>query len=960
MDLAAIAAVAAVIVKIYSFYQAAVNLMGGGGPDVDSEILDGVQEISQQLTSVQDSINTLQQAVAANTAAIELSAIDAAATAVGVAKGQAVTASEQYATWVQGGRTDAALLSTAQNNSQTAANTFATTPTFWIFPAANQSAGVAENVFDYRIALVQYVYSLTVRLTIIMSTEAGWATNPTILAELGTHAQWLGNVVDRMQAAITPNKGTGVLTEGSSCYFWVETSDTVSGLSTDPYQSELFTSTQDAQALLSFMETDQFTEVRNQIGLTTVMLFQSLLTWYAAGSPIADTWTPWQAVAPSIGPDASLNLAIGSVFPLIACSSEPSGLSLFWVAPDYSINCTQMSPGGNWSQPTVVMPAGTAGALSEGSNPLSSTVVQAVSSQTGSTVLVRTTSDGAIQSSFYDTRATNPTWAKPFDVAQPPAPSDLGVITAPNGLLATVCTGPSEISVFWCSAGGAEGPYAALMTSSFQLSVEQSGGTSTVVASAPTPPVQVVDQWLQSMGFAVVSGGPGSVSAFWFSESGLMSSYCDQREIVLPPRPGGVWSTPLQITPAPNPTWAGLAAVGSAPYTVDVFWHGADSNEPQDSNILTSSYSIEREVVSVPGGLGGEKEDRVFATTPTAPAQVVPAGLAGDQSLQIAAVTYGESLPGAAWVFWMTESQAIQGTYRASASDVWAPPVMLGSPLGEISSPIIAVSPAPSDVAVFMHAPDGTIVESSRKILGPGRPPGLTVFSNQLMMAWKGVEGDDSLWYTTFNGSSWAPQQQIPNVWSSVGPSLAVFNGKLYMAWKGVVGDQSLWWTTFDGTNWAPQQQIPNVWSSVGPSLAVFNGKLYMAWKGVAGDQGIWWTTYDGNSWAPQQNVAGVGTSDMPSLAVYNAQLYMVWKGLLGDQSLWYSTFNGSGWAAQAPIPGVWSSVGPALCAFDNDLYPTWKGVDGDESIWFTSFNGTQWAAQQVVPGVFTSPDLLD
>jgi len=481
-------------------------------------------------------------------------------------------------------------------------------------------------------------------------------------------------------------------------------SDTVSGLSTDPYESPLpltLTSSQDADALLSFMETSQFAEVRNRIGLTTVMLFQALLEWYATGSHTTFTWTPWLAVAPSIGPDATMGTWPGFLFPLAACSSETSALSLFWVARDGSINSSQMSPAAKWSQPTLVMPAGTAGAPALTGNPLGGTVVQAVSSQTGSgsTVLVWTTSDGAIQASYYDTRATNPKWAPPFYVVAA-APS----VTTSNGLLATVCTGPGEITVFWSSA---ELPLFALMTSSFQLSVEQSGPIREVVASAPTTPVHVVDEWDHSMGFAAVSGGPGSVSAFWFSESGLMSSFFDKRMV------SPEWATPFKIAPV-TATWATVAALGRAPYTVDVFWLSVNSIDPQNATISTSSYSIESRTVI---GLGGGPSVRtVDHTAPTAPTQVAPAGSAGMTTLLAAVIDTppnpAESPPGAAWVFWMTESQAIQGAHRASPSAHWAPPVTLGSPLGENYSPIVAVNAAASDIFVFMHAPDGTIVES--------------------------------------------------------------------------------------------------------------------------------------------------------------------------------------------------------------------------------------------------------
>jgi hypothetical protein len=51
-----------------------------------------------------------------------------------------------------------------------------------------------------------------------------------------------------------------------------------------------------------------------------------------------------------------------------------------------------------------------------------------------------------------------------------------------------------------------------------------------------------------------------------------------------------------------------------------------------------------------------------------------------------------------------------------------------------------------------------------------------------------------------------------------------------------------MYWSDFDGTNWALQQQIPNAASSVGPSLAPFGGDLYAAFKGANNDQSIWYS----------------------------------------------------------------------------------------------------------------------
>jgi kumamolisin len=295
---------------------------------------------------------------------------------------------------------------------------------------------------------------------------------------------------------------------------------------------------------------------------------------------------------------------------------------------------------------------------------------------------------------------------------------------------------------------------------------------------------------------------------------------------------------------------------------------------------------------------------------------------------------------------------------------------------------------------------------------GHGLPPGLAVFNNALTMAWKGVELDDRIFWSTFNGTSWAPQQVVTGVGTSSGVALAVFNDKLYMAWKGLIDlsgatvaddpriwwsaydgsswsaeqlvpgltstgprlaaynnllyaawkgefdDPRIWWSSFNGTTWAPQEDVPGVGTSVGPSLAVFQNALYAAWKGKFGDQRIWWSSFNGTTWAPQREIPGVASTEGPSLAVFQNALYAAWKGESGDQGIWWSSFNGTTWTPQKEIPGVATSVGPSLAVFTNALYAVWKGEFGDERIWWSSFNGTTWTPQQTVPGVWTNPDL--
>jgi hypothetical protein len=96
---------------------------------------------------------------------------------------------------------------------------------------------------------------------------------------------------------------------------------------------------------------------------------------------------------------------------------------------------------------------------------------------------------------------------------------------------------------------------------------------------------------------------------------------------------------------------------------------------------------------------------------------------------------------------------------------------------------------------------------------------------------------------------------------SSHGPSLGVYNGWLYAGWKGWFDDLGIYWSSFDGISWTPEVQIPDVGTSVGPSLIAFTDALYAVWKGEYRDQSIYWSSFDGAIWAPQQSAPSVGTS---------------------------------------------------------------------------------------------------
>ncbi len=183
--------------------------------------------------------------------------------------------------------------------------------------------------------------------------------------------------------------------------------------------------------------------------------------------------------------------------------------------------------------------------------------------------------------------------------------------------------------------------------------------------------------------------------------------------------------------------------------------------------------------------------------------------------------------------------------------------------------------------------------------------PGLATFQGSRFMAWRGIDGDDDLYYATNDGSGWSDQIHLGDRGSGNSPALAIFNGRLFMAWRGAGDDQRLYWASFPDENrtppWSDQQVLPDRGSFRGPSLAVFSDQLFMAWRGVVGDQHLYWSTFDGSGWSDQQSLTDRGSVDCPMLVPFGPRLFMVWRGGSSidesDLGLYVSEY----------VDGVWS-----------------------------------------------------
>jgi hypothetical protein len=202
---------------------------------------------------------------------------------------------------------------------------------------------------------------------------------------------------------------------------------------------------------------------------------------------------------------------------------------------------------------------------------------------------------------------------------------------------------------------------------------------------------------------------------------------------------------------------------------------------------------------------------------------------------------------------------------------------------------------------------------------------------DNVWLAWRGASTND-IWISNWNGSSWSVQQNVQgtnidgSTWiagTSAAPAIT-YSGQLYIAWKGASGD-NLWYSSFNGSSFAIQRVIKgSTWtaqSSVGPSFQD-SGTLF--WKGKSTD--LWETPFTPPSWSSEYQVTcsdpnfTAETSNTPAATV----LFVVnnttnsftnpvfWKGA-NSNSIWYTystdpPLPGCGWANQATVSGTDSS----------------------------------------------------
>jgi Matrixin len=141
--------------------------------------------------------------------------------------------------------------------------------------------------------------------------------------------------------------------------------------------------------------------------------------------------------------------------------------------------------------------------------------------------------------------------------------------------------------------------------------------------------------------------------------------------------------------------------------------------------------------------------------------------------------------------------------------------------------------------------------------VGTSDGPALAFLGNRLFMFWKGIPGDSNAywsWMDPTNDPIWRPQQLIQytdsvtegmislQIGTSNSLSATTRDNEILLAWKGIEGDSGIWFATFDGNQFSGQVSVPDVGTSAGPSVLAADGSIIMAWKGSGEDTGIYWS----------------------------------------------------------------------------------------------------------------------
>ncbi len=97
----------------------------------------------------------------------------------------------------------------------------------------------------------------------------------------------------------------------------------------------------------------------------------------------------------------------------------------------------------------------------------------------------------------------------------------------------------------------------------------------------------------------------------------------------------------------------------------------------------------------------------------------------------------------------------------------------------------------------------------------------------------------NDLWMYTYQNGAWSGGTKVPGQKSKSAPTLASFGGYLHMSHLGD-SSSSVWWSYWDGVSWAVNNTIPNATSDWATAMAPAGSKLVQAFRQYCGNSVCW------------------------------------------------------------------------------------------------------------------------
>lgn len=240
--------------------------------------------------------------------------------------------------------------------------------------------------------------------------------------------------------------------------------------------------------------------------------------------------------------------------------------------------------------------------------------------------------------------------------------------------------------------------------------------------------------------------------------------------------------------------------------------------------------------------------------------------------------------------------------------------------------------------------------------------PSIAAKGNTLIVMWKGLHHEERLWYSIFDCDTDEWKGPAPTEFGSkVGPALTLWEtesgdtkNKIWAAWRGTEGDELFWRSSFNDERWLVQYpDYIDIRTDARPALASSPGRLYLAWTSSAPETSqqirVSFLDADADLWEPPFSIElHCHSSAAPSLAKFKDKVYVAWRGKGNDLGIWLAPCvrpGDPGFERPQRLGDCATDCTPALVEWEGKLVLVWKGGWGNDYLLWWGCGEFRWSS---------------